>query len=402
MGNLNYIMSEVTGQLMEVNDVFTEKKIDENLQNNQQDKDTLQSKDLQNQKENIDVQDKNSTNTTKIETEAKSEIQISETQNSKKAAKVKPEPVLMEFGNCRSDFNAPKASKTGTLQDSFNRFRKKKIEKHKYKNYLKEKANNERRDPAFKENLRKKFVETAKKYYGVPYKRKYHEEGTELYNSPLFLDCCALVRQCVYDLREEFGFQLGRWNQAYQFDTLPIDLKHEEMKPGDLVFIAAKYYPEKNHKPQKHDMVHVEIFTGGETGEKSIGARWAKGVVQEFDSFKFVSKSYYDMKYIYRSIDTWLDGTLKSFCPEHPWRDRYDPDRIDKGSIFANEQDANAEEEESVDNEEDDSKAENYKEKTFYVEKENNGQLIKNYFEEKGWKSIDNVYDKTFNLKWMQ
>merc|ERR1711988_1349732 len=141
MGNLNYIMSEVTGQLMEVNDVFTEKKIDENLQNNQQDKDTLQSKDLQNQKENIDVQDKNSTNTTKIETEAKSEIQISETQNSKKATKVKPEPVLMEFGNCRSDFNAPKASKTGTLQDSFNRFRKKKIEKHKYKNYLKEKAN---------------------------------------------------------------------------------------------------------------------------------------------------------------------------------------------------------------------------------------------------------------------
>jgi len=51
-----------------------------------------------------------------------------------------------------------------------------------------------RRSPEFKEELRRKFVETAKKYFGIPYKRKYHEEGTELYNSPLFLDCCALVR----------------------------------------------------------------------------------------------------------------------------------------------------------------------------------------------------------------
>merc|ERR1712125_161398 len=103
MGNLNYIMSEVTGKLMEVNNVIT---------------------------------DKNSTNASKFETEGKNEIQISETQNQPKAAKVKAEPVLLEFGNCRSDFNAPKVSKNGSLQDSFNRFRKKKIEKHKYKNYL--------------------------------------------------------------------------------------------------------------------------------------------------------------------------------------------------------------------------------------------------------------------------
>jgi len=226
--NLNYIMSEVTGKLMEVDNVITDKKIDDNLQNSQQQNDSLQSKDLQNQKENIDLQDKNSTNASKIETEGKSEIQISETQNPQKPAKVKSEPVLLEFGNCRSDFNAPKVSKNGSLQDSFNRFRKKKIEKHKYKNYLKEKANIERRDPAFKQRLREKFVETAKKYYGVPYKRKYHEEGTELYNSPLFLDCCALIRQIVYDLREDFGFQLGRWNQAYQFDTLPNEVPYEE------------------------------------------------------------------------------------------------------------------------------------------------------------------------------
>merc|ERR1712014_222187 len=119
------------GKLMEVNNVITDKKIDENLQNNEQQKDAVQSKDLQNQKENIEVQDKNSTNASKIETEGKNE-----NQNPQKPAKVKAEPVLLEFGNCRSDFNAPKVSKNGSLQDSFNRFRKKKIEKHKYKNYL--------------------------------------------------------------------------------------------------------------------------------------------------------------------------------------------------------------------------------------------------------------------------
>ena len=66
-----------------------------------------------------------------------------------------------------------------------------------------------------------------------------------MYDSPIFLDCCALVRQVVYDLRDEFGFQLDRWNQAYQIDTLPIILKHEEMKPGDLVFISGTYFNTK-------------------------------------------------------------------------------------------------------------------------------------------------------------
>ena len=58
-------------------------------------------------------------------------------------------------------------------------------------------------------------------------------------------------------------------------------------------------------------MVHVEIFLGGPTGEQSIGARWHNGVVSVFDSYKFVSKSYYDMKYYFKSIDTWLQGLCK-------------------------------------------------------------------------------------------
>ena len=166
--------------------------------------------------------------------------------------------------------------------------------------------------------MREKFVETAKKYFGVPYAARYWKEGEKHHGAPLYLDCCALIRQVVYDLREDFGFQLDRWNQAYQFDCLPVDLKFEEMKPGDLVFLSGVYYNEKMRK-QKHDMVHVEIFTGGETGEQTIGARWQRGVVQYFDSYKFVSKTYHSIVCHYKSLDTWLEGLCKSHCPQHSW-----------------------------------------------------------------------------------
>eukprot|EP00349_Pseudokeronopsis_sp_Brazil_P005581 CAMPEP_0202962266 /NCGR_PEP_ID=MMETSP1396-20130829/6360_1 /ASSEMBLY_ACC=CAM_ASM_000872 /TAXON_ID= /ORGANISM="Pseudokeronopsis sp., Strain Brazil" /LENGTH=276 /DNA_ID=CAMNT_0049682715 /DNA_START=506 /DNA_END=1336 /DNA_ORIENTATION=- len=67
-------------------------------------------------------------------------------------------------------------------------------------------------------------------------------------------------------------------------------------------------------------MVHVEIFTGGETGEQSIGARWQRGVVQYFDSYKFESKAYHSIQFYYRSIDTWLEGICRSFCQDHAWK----------------------------------------------------------------------------------
>jgi hypothetical protein len=54
---------------------------------------------------------------------------------------------------------------------------------------------------------------------------------------------------------------------------LPIVLKEEEMKPGDLVFYTGIFYNTKL-KPHRHDMVHVEIYTGGPTGEQTIGSRW--------------------------------------------------------------------------------------------------------------------------------
>ena len=152
----------------------------------------------------------------------------------------------------------------------------------------------------------------------MPYAKKYYSPDEPQYDAPLFLDCCALIRQVVFDLKEDFGFKLEHWNQAYQFDTLPIDIEYEQMKPGDLIFISAVYFDETKRK-QKHNMMHVEVFTGGETGEQTIGARWKRDVVRYFDSYKFESTTYHSMQYHYKSIETWLDGVCKSHCAEHIW-----------------------------------------------------------------------------------
>lgn len=84
-------------------------------------------------------------------------------------------------------------------------------------------------------------------------------------------------------------------------------------------------------------MVHVEIYTGGENGEQSIGARWQKGAVKYFDSYKFTSTSYHSIKFHFRSLETWLDGICKSHCEEHKWSG----DRLQwahgKNSIFSME-----------------------------------------------------------------
>ena len=83
------------------------------------------------------------------------------------------------------------------------------------------------------------------------------------------------------------------------------------MKSGDLVFYSAKLY-DKDARVHAHQMVHVEIFVGGETGKESIGARRKGGVVQLFDDFRFESKRFYNTIYHFRSLDTWLDGVCES------------------------------------------------------------------------------------------
>lgn len=64
----------------------------------------------------------------------------------------------------------------------------------KYRNYVASKSTIDRKDPAFKKHLREKWLETIKKYFGVPYAKRYWKEGEQYYDAPIFLDCCALIR----------------------------------------------------------------------------------------------------------------------------------------------------------------------------------------------------------------
>ena len=62
---------------------------------------------------------------------------------------------------------------SGSLQDKFKDFKKQRQEKYKNKQYLKNKKSNDRSTKEFQDLLRSKFVETAKKYLGVPYAKRY-------------------------------------------------------------------------------------------------------------------------------------------------------------------------------------------------------------------------------------
>ena len=71
------------------------------------------------------------------------------------------------------------------------------------------------RSQEFKDWLRQKFIRQCEKYLGVPYAKRYRKPDDPLRQAPLFLDCCALIRRAVNDLRKEFGFRLGPGNQCY-------------------------------------------------------------------------------------------------------------------------------------------------------------------------------------------
>ncbi len=225
-----------------------------------------------------------------------------------------------------------------SLQENFKNFLKmrKQIRKNCDKPQI---VNNFRTDENRMKTLRKNFVNQAISYLGTPYGKRYLDESHPLYNSPIFLDCCGLVRQCVNDLSEDFGFVLGRWNQAYQYDILPNLIDFSQMEEGDLIFYEATFYKDKNWKLQPHNLVHVEIFLGGEgSPERTIGARDRFGVVEYNESYKFTSENYYDIKYYFKSINTWLMGIHKSFCDEHPWHDNLLDNKPNKFSLFSEEE----------------------------------------------------------------
>ena len=153
------------------------------------------------------------------------------------------------------------AAQDSSLQEGFAAFRAKRAKQIARKRAEKEKAQAQaelrrKTDPEFQAELRRKFVEGCRGYLGLPYSKrvalKLCEEGDPDLDAELYLDCCGLVRRVLRDLAEDFGFTIGPWNQAYQWETLPILLKGpEEMEPGDLIFTSGSYF-DKNRKRQRH------------------------------------------------------------------------------------------------------------------------------------------------------
>ena len=140
-------------------------------------------------------------------------------------------PELIVISN--DDYNLP--NKNISLQGGFKNFRAY-INSQRKKNVTKIKE--DRDNPENMQKLRLKFLETAKSLIGIPYGKKYLEKHPD-YDGDLFLDCCGLVRHAVNLLKDDFGFSLGRWNQAYQYDILPDEISFEEMQPGDLIFYSG-------------------------------------------------------------------------------------------------------------------------------------------------------------------
>ena len=78
--------------------------------------------------------------------------------------------------------------------------------------------------------LRERFIALAHHYIGVPYAQKYWKPESPEYNAPLFLDCCGLVRKILRDMAHDLNFIIGPWNQAYLFDTLPVEVPFDKLK----------------------------------------------------------------------------------------------------------------------------------------------------------------------------
>ena len=157
-------------------------------------------------------------------------------------------------------------------------------------------------------------------------------------------------------------------------------------------------------------MVHVEIWTGGETGEQSIGARWQRGQVQYFDSYKFNSTSYHTMKYHFKSIDTWLEGICKSHCAEHVWSSSNLQWAPGKNSIFKmddgyDEADLDAPMLDAEDYPEEESKAQSSDlEKLCFIGMGNNAKLAKDTLINQGYQAMarGTQFSDKYRFKWTQ
>jgi len=167
-----------------------------------------------------------------------------------------------------------------------------------------------------KQALRERFLSQVRSYIGTPYSAARCGEG-----APCYLDCCGLVRQALTDLKEDFGFEVGPWNQSYLFDTLPTAIAPEELRPGDLIFWQAEY-DDAERKRQRHDLVHVEVYAGHGAG--TIGSRYEGdietiGVSMHASYRSFGGHGAHDHQVLFRSIEPWLEGKCISHCATCTW-----------------------------------------------------------------------------------
>jgi len=300
------------------------------------------------------------------------------------------------------DFNA---SGSSSLQDRFRNFRLNKMKSQRQEAINSKKKQEERQDPAKMQELRQMFIDRCKSYYGVPYAKKYHQPDSELYNSKKFLDCCGLVRQVLRDMKNELGFSPGPWNQAYQFDTLPVRYETwQEMKPGDLVFAEGEYV-KPGMKPQPGNIVHVEVFLGGGTEGKSVcGARWNSGVVQEFDSYEFAAKSWSLTRWHFCSIDTWLTGVCKSFNPDRKWKRKQQWVPGSRSIFHAEEEEDEMAEDELDEQAEEGSGLSSRAGRRFFVSDPMKYRTVVEALASKGWHQITmkDAENLNFDLKWTE
>ena len=71
--------------------------------------------------------------------------------------------------------------------------------------------------------------------------------------------------------------------------------------------------PDRSDKcrKQKHDMVHVEIFVGGETGKAVIGSREKQKWIKEYDTYEFESKSWKLTETFFVKIDLFNNTRIR-------------------------------------------------------------------------------------------
>ncbi|KAJ7393526.1 protein-glycine ligase, elongating [Desmophyllum pertusum] len=101
-----------------------------------------------------------------------------------------------------------KTKRDESLQEAFKKFRKERQKAIRQSKQVSEETTKWRADPVRMNNLRMKFLEQCKQYFGVPYAKKYQQPGTAEFNAPFFLDCCGLIRKVLRDLKEDFGLKL--------------------------------------------------------------------------------------------------------------------------------------------------------------------------------------------------